>query len=64
MSIICENMSLFDEPNAKSSFIWIVGEYSEKISNSRNILASYIKNFKHEDTQVHIGFFLCFILSN
>ncbi|KTW31033.1 uncharacterized protein T551_01585 [Pneumocystis jirovecii RU7] len=54
MSIICENMSLFDEPNAKSSFIWIVGEYSEKISNSRNILASYIKNFKHEDTQTQL----------
>ncbi|KAG4304651.1 hypothetical protein PORY_002044 [Pneumocystis oryctolagi] len=51
---ICENMSLLDEPNVKSSFIWIIGEYSEKISNSRDILTSYINNFKHEDTQTQL----------
>ncbi|EMR08424.1 hypothetical protein PNEG_03260 [Pneumocystis murina B123] len=51
---ICENMSLFDEPNAKSSFIWIIGEYSEKISDSRDILLSYINFFKDEDIQTQL----------
>ncbi|KTW27680.1 hypothetical protein T552_02120 [Pneumocystis carinii B80] len=54
MPIICENMSLYDEPNAKNSFIWIIGEYSEKISDSRNILLSYINCFKDEDTQTQL----------
>ncbi|KAG5437115.1 hypothetical protein PCANB_001236 [Pneumocystis canis] len=54
ISTICENMSLLDEPNAKSSFIWIIGEYSEKIGNSQEILKSFIDNFKHEDTQTQL----------
>ncbi|QSL64481.1 hypothetical protein MERGE_001782 [Pneumocystis wakefieldiae] len=51
---ICENMSSFDEPNAKSSFIWIIGEYGEKISDSRNILLTYINCFKDEDIQTQL----------
>jgi AP-1 complex subunit beta-1 len=45
---LCSNLEDLDEPEAKSSLIWILGEYAEKINNSEELLASFLDNFKEE----------------
>lgn len=45
---LCSNLEDLDEPEAKSSLIWILGEYAEKIDNSDELLASFLDNFKDE----------------
>ncbi len=34
ISTLCENLESLDEPEAKASMIWIIGEYAERIDNA------------------------------
>jgi vesicle coat complex subunit len=38
---LCENLKSLDDPEAKASIIWIIGEYVEMISNADEILESF-----------------------
>lgn len=49
---LCNYIDELDEPNARGSLIWIVGEYAEKISNADQILESFVDGFMEEFTQV------------
>ena len=49
---LCQCIDDLDEPNARASLIWIVGEYAEKISNAGDILAGFVDGFSEEFTQV------------
>jgi AP-1 complex subunit beta-1 len=49
---LCQCIDELDEPNARGSLIWIVGEYAEKISNAGDILAGFVEGFNEEFTQV------------
>ncbi|KAK2590824.1 beta-adaptin [Conoideocrella luteorostrata] len=49
---LCEYIDELDEPEARGSLIWIVGEYAEKISNADQILESFVEGFMEEFTQV------------
>lgn len=49
---LCEHIDELDEPNARGSLIWIVGEYAEKISNADEILSDFADGFMEEFTQV------------
>jgi vesicle coat complex subunit len=49
---LCQCIDELDEPNARGSLIWIVGEYAEKISNAGDILAGFVDGFNEEFTQV------------
>lgn len=49
---LCQCIDDLDEPNARGSLIWIVGEYAEKISNAGDILAGFVEGFSEEFTQV------------
>jgi len=49
---LCQCIDDLDEPNARGSLIWIVGEYAEKISNAGEILAGFVEGFNEEFTQV------------
>ncbi len=49
---LCQCIDDLDEPNARGSLIWIVGEYAEKISNADDILTGFVDGFKEEFTQV------------
>ncbi|EPQ30860.1 uncharacterized protein PFL1_01757 [Pseudozyma flocculosa PF-1] len=49
---LCSNLEDLDEPEAKASLIWILGEYAEKISNSEELLALFLDNFTEEPYQV------------
>lgn len=49
---LCQCIDDLDEPNARGSLIWIVGEYAEKISNAGEILSGFVDSFAEEFTQV------------
>jgi AP-1 complex subunit beta-1 len=41
-----------DEPEAKASLIWIIGEYAEKIDNADELLGTFLEAFKEESYPV------------
>ncbi len=43
---ICENLKTLDDPEAKASIVWIIGEYAPMIENADEILGSFAENFK------------------
>jgi AP-1 complex subunit beta-1 len=49
---LCQCIEDLDDPHARGSLIWIVGEYAEKISNAGDILAGFVDGFQEEFTQV------------
>lgn len=51
---LCQCIDELDEPNARASLIWIVGEYAEKINNAGEILTGFVETFGEEFTQVWI----------
>ena len=51
---LCQSLDELDEPEARSSLIWIVGEYAEKINNADEILSTFIDGMQEEDTQVQL----------
>jgi AP-1 complex subunit beta-1 len=51
---LCQNIDDIDEPNARGSLIWIVGEYAEKINDAGDLLSSFVEGFQDEDSQVRL----------
>ena len=51
---LCKCIEELDEPSARGSLIWIVGEYAEKISNAGDILSGFVDGFSEEFTQVSL----------
>lgn len=49
---LCRHIDELDEPDARGSLIWIVGEYAEKINNADEILEGFVEGFMEEFTQV------------
>ena len=45
---LCANLEDLDEPEAKASLIWILGEYAEKIENADELLSGFLDNFPDE----------------
>lgn len=43
-----------DEPDAKASLAWIIGEYAERIDNADEMISMFVENFKEENAQVCI----------
>ncbi|XP_019637646.1 PREDICTED: AP-1 complex subunit beta-1-like isoform X1 [Branchiostoma belcheri] len=54
ISTLCENLESLDEPDARASMIWIVGEYAERIDNADELLESFLEGFHDESTQVQL----------
>eukprot|EP00933_Yihiella_yeosuensis_P026461 TRINITY_DN20532_c0_g1_i1.p1 TRINITY_DN20532_c0_g1~~TRINITY_DN20532_c0_g1_i1.p1 ORF type:complete len:896 (+),score=218.06 TRINITY_DN20532_c0_g1_i1:73-2760(+) len=54
LSALCESMEELDEPEAKASIIWILGEYAERIDNADDLLDSFLVNFHDEPTMVQM----------
>jgi len=48
------SLERYDEPDAKASVVWIIGEYAEKIPDAKNLLQSFLSNFKDEASQVQL----------
>ncbi|CEP18206.1 hypothetical protein [Parasitella parasitica] len=51
---LCENLEALDEPEAKGSLIWIIGEYAERIDNADDLINVFLENFKEENAQVQL----------
>lgn len=51
---MCSNLEDLDEPEAKASLIWILGEYAEKIDNADELLNTFLSNFQDETVIVQI----------
>lgn len=51
---LCANLEELDEPEAKSSLIWILGEYSSKIENATELISSFLDTYQDEPVQVQL----------
>ncbi|WVR03266.1 hypothetical protein IAU60_000257 [Kwoniella sp. DSM 27419] len=51
---LCGNLDELDEPEAKASLIWIIGEYAEKIENADELLNTFLETFKEESYPVQL----------
>eukprot|EP01012_Entosiphon_sulcatum_P067175 TRINITY_DN9673_c0_g1_i1.p1 TRINITY_DN9673_c0_g1~~TRINITY_DN9673_c0_g1_i1.p1 ORF type:complete len:666 (-),score=169.48 TRINITY_DN9673_c0_g1_i1:106-2103(-) len=52
---LCENLDTLDEPDAKASMIWIIGEYAERIENADELLEMFVDTFEEETMQVKLA---------
>lgn len=50
--MLCENLDTLDEPEAKASMIWIIGEYAERIDNADELLEQFLETFPEETALV------------
>ena len=51
---LCENLDTLDEPEAKASMIWIIGEYAERIDNADELLEGFLESFEEETPMVQL----------
>lgn len=51
---LCENLETLDEPEARGSMIWVIGEYSNRIENSQELLDNFVETFADEPTSVQL----------
>ena len=51
---LCENLESLDEPTAKASMIWIIGEYAERIENSQELIDYFLESFKYDSPAVQL----------
>jgi len=54
LSALCDSLEVLDEPEAKASMIWILGEYAERIDNVDELLDSFLANFHDEPAMVQM----------
>ncbi|KAL8088883.1 hypothetical protein AgCh_038592 [Apium graveolens] len=54
IATLCESLDTLDEPEAKASMIWIIGEYAERIDNADELLESFLETFPEEPAQVQL----------
>jgi vesicle coat complex subunit len=54
IATLCENLDSLDEPEARASMIWIVGEYAERIDNADELLEGFLDGFKDENNLVQL----------
>ena len=51
---LCENLDTLDEPDAKASMVWIIGEYADRIDNADELLESFLDSFPEETGPVQL----------
>ncbi|KAJ3733045.1 adaptin N terminal region-domain-containing protein [Lentinula guzmanii] len=52
---LCENIDALDEPEAKASMIWILGQYASIIDNADELLDDLCYTFLEESTEVQLA---------
>ncbi|KAF0441549.1 adaptor protein complex beta subunit [Gigaspora margarita] len=55
---LCQNLDALDEPEAKASLIWIIGEYAERIENADELILTFLDTFHDENFQVCKNFYV------
>ena len=58
---LCANLDELDEPEAKASLIWIIGEYAKKIDNADELLGIFVDTFTEESypVRIHYSIVIC-----
>lgn len=51
---LCASLDELDEPEAKASLIWILGEYADKIENADELIGTFLDNYADEPVQVQL----------
>ncbi|KAF9160103.1 beta-adaptin [Actinomortierella ambigua] len=51
---LCQNLDSLDEPEARGSLIWIIGEYAERIDNADELIENFMETFLEENAQVQL----------
>jgi AP-1 complex subunit beta-1 len=54
IATLCEHLDTLDEPEAKASMIWIIGEYAERIDNADELLEYFLETFPEESGAVQM----------
>jgi len=54
IATLCDNLGTLDEPMAKASMIWIIGEYADRIDNADELLDTFLETFEEEDPAVQL----------
>ncbi|KAJ3814870.1 adaptin N terminal region-domain-containing protein [Lentinula lateritia] len=52
---LCENLDALDEPEAKASMVWILGQYANIIDNADELLDDLCYTFLEESTEVQLA---------
>ncbi|KAJ2999637.1 hypothetical protein HDV02_002406, partial [Globomyces sp. JEL0801] len=55
ISVLCENLGSLEEPEAKSSMIWIIGQYADRIENAHELLTVFLDTFKEDVPMVQLS---------
>mmetsp|Transcript_47210 Transcript_47210/g.111313 ORF Transcript_47210/g.111313 Transcript_47210/m.111313 type:complete len:971 (-) Transcript_47210:106-3018(-) len=51
---LCENLDTLDNHEAKSSMIWVIGEYADRIDNAAELLGQFLDTFMEETHPVQL----------
>ncbi|KAI9090529.1 adaptin N terminal region-domain-containing protein [Phlyctochytrium arcticum] len=51
---LCEHLDSLDEPEAKASLIWIIGDYADRIDNAGELLNYFLEAFSEESAMVQL----------
>ena len=43
IATLCDSLDSLDEPEARASMVWIIGEYAERIDNADELLESFLE---------------------
>ncbi|KAG2490457.1 hypothetical protein HYH03_011092 [Edaphochlamys debaryana] len=52
VATLCDNLDSLDEPEAKSSMVWIIGEYAERIDNADELPEAFLETFPEETSMM------------
>ena len=52
---LCENLDALDEPEAKASMVWIIGQFANRIDNADELMDDLTYNFLEEPTEVQFA---------
>ena len=51
---LCQNLESLDEPDAKASLIWMIGEYADRIENADELIENFLDTFMEDNSQVQL----------
>jgi len=54
IGVLCDSLDTLDEPEAKASMVWIIGEYAERIDNAEELLEAFLDTFLEEAAEVQL----------
>merc|ERR1719446_134151 len=54
VNLMVDNIDALDEPEAKSSMVWVIGEHAERITKPHELLEQYLEEFHDEPLSVQL----------